>query len=65
MKSEDLRSIQAPLKERYRDTPAAALMTLRAHGRIGEDISCKIDTGQALRIAGLHPTTAICASASL
>ncbi|WP_295434896.1 OsmC family peroxiredoxin [uncultured Thiodictyon sp.] len=57
MKSEDLRSIQAPLKERYRDTPVAALMTLRAHGRIGAGLSCKIDTGQALRIAGLHPAT--------
>ena len=57
MKSEDLRSIQAPLKERYRDTPEAALMTLRAQGRIGEGLSCKIDTGQALRIAGLHPAT--------
>ncbi len=57
MKSDDLRSIQAPLKERYRDTPAAALITLRAQGRIGEGLSCKIDTGQALRIAGLHPAT--------
>ncbi len=55
MKSDDLRSIQAPLKECYRDTPAAALITLRAHGRIGAGFSCKIDTGQALRIAGLHP----------
>ena len=57
MKSDDLRSIQAPLKERYRDTPAAALMTLRAHGRIGAGLSCRIDTGQALHIAGLHPAT--------
>jgi len=55
--AEDLRSVQAPLKERYRDAPEAALITLRAQGRIGEDVSCKIETGKALVVAGLHPAT--------
>jgi uncharacterized OsmC-like protein len=57
MKTEDLRSVQAPLKERYRETPAAALITLRAQGRIGEGLSCKIETGKGLVVAGLHPAT--------
>ena len=57
MKSEELRAIQAPLKERYRDTPQAAQITLRAHGRIGEGLTCKLETGKALVEAGLHPAT--------
>jgi len=57
MKAEDLRSVQAPLKEHYRETPAAALITLRAQGSLGEGISCKIETGKALVVAGLHPAT--------
>jgi uncharacterized OsmC-like protein len=57
MNAEDLRSVQAPLKERYRETPEAALITLRAEGRIGEGISCKVETGKALVMAGLHPAT--------
>ena len=57
MKTEELRSIQAPLKERYREAPGAALITLRAQGRLGEGVSCKIETGQALVVAGLHPAT--------
>ena len=57
MNAEELRSIQSPLKERYRDTPEAALVTLRAQGRIGEGVSCKIETGKALVVAGLHPAT--------
>ena len=57
MNAEELRSVQAPLKERYRETPDAALITLRAHGRIGEGVSCKIETGKALVVAGLHPAT--------
>lgn len=57
MNAEDLRSIQAPLKERYRDAPQAALITLRAEGRISEGVSCKIETGKALVTAGLHPAT--------
>lgn len=57
MKSEDLRSLQAPLKERYRQDPAAALITLKAKGRIGEGVTCKIENGWALVEAGLHPAT--------
>jgi uncharacterized OsmC-like protein len=57
VKSEELRSLQAPLKERYRNQPEAALITLKAQGRIGEGISCKVETGRALAEAGLHPAT--------
>ncbi len=57
MNAEKLRALQAPLKARYRDEPAAALVTLRAEGRIGEGIACKVETGRALVTAGLHPAT--------
>jgi len=57
MKSEELRSLQAPLKKRYRETPEAALVTLRARGRLGDGVSCSIQTGKALVAAGLHPAT--------
>lgn len=57
MNADDLRSIQVPLKERYRESPAAALITLRAQGHIGEGVSCKLETGKALVAAGLHPAT--------
>lgn len=57
MKAEELRSVQTPLKERYREAPDAALVTLRAQGHLGEGISCKIETGKALVVAGLHPAT--------
>jgi len=57
MNAEELRSVQAPLKERYREDPEAALITLRAQGRIGEGVSCKIETGKAAVVAGLHPAT--------
>ena len=57
MNAEELRSTQAPLKERYRESPETALITLRAEGRIGEGISCRIETGKALVVAGLHPAT--------
>jgi uncharacterized OsmC-like protein len=57
MKADDLRAIQAPLKKQYLDTPEAALITLRAQGRLGEGVSCKIETGKALVVAGLHPAT--------
>jgi uncharacterized OsmC-like protein len=57
MNADELRSTQAPLKERYRESPGAALITLRAQGRIGEGVSCKIETGKALVVAGLHPAT--------
>ena len=57
MNAEELRSKQAPLKEQYRDSPESALVTLQAEGRIGEGVSCKIETGKALVVAGLHPAT--------
>jgi len=57
MNAEELRSLQAPLKDRYREQPETALVTLRAEGRIGEDITCKVETGKGLVEAGLHPAT--------
>ncbi len=57
MKADELRSLQAPLKDRYREQPETALITLKAHGRIGEGITCKVETGHALVAAGLHPAT--------
>src|SRR6202158_5560367 len=57
MNADEIRSLQAPLKERYRQRPDTALVTLRAEGRIGEGITCKIETGKALVEAGLHPAT--------
>lgn len=57
LNADDLRKSQAPLKERYREAPEAALITLRAQGRVGEGVSCKIETGKALVEAGLHPAT--------
>jgi uncharacterized OsmC-like protein len=57
MNTDDLRALQAPLKERYRVEPDAALVTLTARGRIGEGITCSVQTGQALVKAGLHPAT--------
>src|SRR6267378_6530608 len=57
MDATELRSVQAPLKERYRQAPDAALVTLRAQGRLGEGVSCSVETGKALVLAGLHPAT--------
>ncbi len=57
MKSEELRSLQAPLKERYRADPGAAVITLRAQGRLGDGVTCRVETGKALVEAGLHPAT--------
>ena len=57
MNAEELKTLQAPLKERYRKDPAAAVVTLRAEGGIGEGIACRVDTGRALVEAGLHPAT--------
>ena len=57
MNAEELRSLQAPLKERYRQQPQTALITLRAAGRLGEGVTCKIETGKAPVEAGLHPAT--------
>jgi uncharacterized OsmC-like protein len=58
MNADELRSLQAPLKQRYRDTPDAALITLRAQGHLGDAaVSCKVETGKAIVEAGLHPAT--------
>ena len=57
MKTEELRALQAPLKERYRESPGAALITLKAQGRMGEGVTCSVQTGSALIAAGLHPAT--------
>lgn len=57
MDSEQLRALQAPIKEQYRSAPETAHVTLRAQGRLGEGITCKVDTGKALVEAGLHPAT--------
>ena len=57
MNAEELKALQAPIKDRYRKEPQAALVTLRAQGRIGEGIACRVDTGRALVEAGLHPAT--------
>jgi len=57
MKSEELKQIQAPIKEKYKTDPSAALVTLRASGKIGEGLTCKLETGKLLLEAGLHPAT--------
>jgi uncharacterized OsmC-like protein len=58
MDRETLRTLQTPIKDRYRADPGAALITLRASGNLGGDgVSCKVETGRALVEAGLHPAT--------
>ena len=57
MEASALKELQAPLKQRYRDDPAAAVITLKAEGALGEGVSCRVDTGRALVEAGLHPAT--------
>lgn len=57
MNADDLKSLQSPLKERYRASPDDALVTLHAQGRLGEDVTCRVETGKALAVAGLHPAT--------
>jgi len=57
MNADELRSLQAPIKHGYREHPETALVTLRAEGRIGEGLTCKVETGEALVDAGLHPAT--------
>ena len=58
MKGDDLRALQAPFKQRYRDNPDAAVITLKAKGEIGDEtLTCKVQTGRALVEAGLHPAT--------
>ena len=57
MQRDDLRTLQAPLKQRYTTEPDAALVTLSAAGTLGEGLSCSVQTGQAIAKAGLHPGT--------
>lgn len=57
MKADQLRDLQAPLKEKYREDPGAATVTLRATGRLGEGVACKVETGRAVAEAGLHPAS--------
>jgi uncharacterized OsmC-like protein len=57
MNSAELKSLQSPIKERYRQEPKTALITLRAEGKIGEGVTCNVATGKALVEAGLHPAT--------
>jgi uncharacterized OsmC-like protein len=57
MDRDQLRAVQAPLKQRYREDPKSALITLRAEGSLEERLACSISTGKALVEAGLHPAT--------
>jgi uncharacterized OsmC-like protein len=57
MRSDELRAVQAPLKERYAEEPEAALVVLSATGTLGEGVSCSVDTGRAIAAAGLHPAS--------
>ncbi|HVQ35608.1 MAG TPA: OsmC family protein [Candidatus Bathyarchaeia archaeon] len=57
MNRDELRALQAPLKERYRGDASAGIVTLSAEGRLGEEVSCNVETGRALVAAGLHPAT--------
>ena len=57
MDANELRAMQAPIKDRYREDPTSAVITLRAGGELGEGVSCNVQTGKALVEAGLHPAT--------
>ena len=57
MDANQLKELQAPLKSQYRETPRTAMITLKAEGQIGENVSCSVATGRALVEAGLHPAT--------
>ncbi len=57
MNSEELKNLQAPLKQKYREQGESAIITLKAQGNIGEGISCKVETGKAFVEAGLHSAT--------
>jgi uncharacterized OsmC-like protein len=58
MDSAGLRALQAPIKDRYKSEPQAAFITLKANGRLDDaNIACKVETGRALAVAGLHPAT--------
>ena len=57
MDSAELRAVQQPLKDAYREDPEKAVVTLRAQGHLDDAISCSVETGRALAVAGLHPAT--------
>jgi uncharacterized OsmC-like protein len=57
MNSAELKSLQEPIKEKYRTDPESAIITLKAEGVVGEGISCKVETGRVIVEAGLHPAT--------
>ena len=57
MESTELKAMQAPIKARYKETPDAAVITLKAEGSIGEGVTCSVQTSRALVEAGLHPAT--------
>lgn len=57
MDAAELKALQAPFKERYKDEPEAAVITLEAAGEVGEGVTCSVQTGRALVEAGLHPST--------
>jgi uncharacterized OsmC-like protein len=57
MDADSLKAMQAPIKQRYRDEPKAAVVTLKAEGEIGANLSCSVATGRAMVEAGLHPAT--------
>ena len=57
MKTEELKALQAPLKDLYKEDPGSALITLEAQGGLGEGVTCNVQTGKALVAAGLHPAT--------
>src|SRR6195952_3829592 len=57
MNTTELKNLQAPLKDKYKSDPESAMITLKAQGKIGEGVSCKVETGKAIIEAGLHPAT--------
>jgi uncharacterized OsmC-like protein len=57
MDAAELRALQAPIKDKYKAEPEAAVITLKAKGSLDDGIACKVETGRALAIAGLHPAT--------
>ena len=57
MDAETLKNLQAPIKDKYREHPDTAVITLKAQGRLGDGVTCSVETGQALVEAGLHPAT--------
>jgi uncharacterized OsmC-like protein len=57
MDAATLKALQGPLKDKYREAPQAAVVTLKAEGRLGEGVTCSLHTGKAMVEAGLHPAT--------